>query len=275
MKPTPNPTARIHRARLTLPMLAALLPAILALAGCTWRTEHKVETVHKIDAHIVLDIRQIKEEATTIEDYVRPNGDQPNGGQGETQQAVPAGDKTSYLETELALRRLAARGDGSWLSFTPAAHAQPMQAADAPVGKDDERKAIEGRKARAKQIEEALNKSVLGENNRGYVEALLPKDADKDARAAAEALAKAENADRRTVYRAVAQRQEGGAAVLPAVEAVFAEAIREQLKKGQMFQAPKEEQAFETFKQSAFGKAHPDAKPGGWVRKAIDPPKKN
>ena len=54
----------------------------------------------------------------------------------------------------------------------------------------------------------------------------------------------------------------------------YASVIREQMKRGQTFQVPTDERFLEEFRQSEVGKAHADAKPGSWVKKAIDPPKR-
>jgi uncharacterized protein YdbL (DUF1318 family) len=267
MQTTPRSIPRLRR---------VLSPAVvvIAIAGalaCTWRTEHKVETVHKIDAHIVLDIRQIKEEASQIEDYVRDEDATPPP-------PIPAGDKSSALQpTELALRRVATQPERGWFTFTSAAYAQPVAAEEKlpPVTAADQHKAVEGRKARVKKIEAVLDSGRLGENEHGYLELLIPKDADKAVRQPLEELAKDENKDRNTIYRGIAQRQEDADKALPTVEMVYAGAIREQMKKGQTFQVPKDERFFEEFQKSDLGKAHPGVKRGQWVKKAIDPPKKD
>ncbi len=49
----------------------------LLLVGCPIRTEHKVETTHKIEAHIVIDIRKVQEQAGQIESEIRAEGEVP------------------------------------------------------------------------------------------------------------------------------------------------------------------------------------------------------
>ena len=253
-------------ARIPWTLRGLILLALLAPTACVWRTEHKIETVSKIDAHIVLDIRQIKEEAAQIEGYVRDENKQPQPA------ATPAVKPSSWAHTESALRQMLESARGGWLRFSPNACATP---ALPEVSKEDESKAIEARKARVKEIGKALDAGHLGENDHGYVEALLPKDfPDKDLRAAMDALAKQENADRRTIYIALTRRQGKGADALPAIEMVYAGAIRERLKKGQTYQAPRDLRFFEEYQKTKLGQASPDAKPGQWIRKPIDPPKK-
>jgi uncharacterized protein YdbL (DUF1318 family) len=263
---TPNPfhrpsnrlSGRLHAAG------AVALTAVLAAASCTWRTEHKIETVSKIDAHIVLDIRQIQDQAAQNEAYVRK--DEP------TTTTKAAGEPTSYLASEAALRRMA-QGGGSW--FFAAAHAQPERAESGAASADDNKKALEGRKERFKKLDDALTKGLIGENEQGFVEVRMPKDApDKELRASAAKLAEDENADRKTIYRYIAQDQHLGADGAKKVGEVYAAEIRKQLKKGQEYQAPRDPKLFADFQQTALGKAHPDAKPGDWIKKTIEPEKK-
>lgn len=234
------------------------------LAACTWRTEHKVETVHKIDAHIVLDIRQIEAEASEVEDYVRGD-DEPTSVTAEEQ-------PTSWNWNPPAPATPTDYPWWAWLSFSPAAHAGAPEL-EVEVGKvtaTDADEAKKRRKARGKKIDAELKAHHLGENDRGYVEVRLPKDhEDKELRRKLIELAKEENTDRKTIHVEIAQRQDGNLRdVLPTVEKIFAKSIRtKQLKKGHLFQAPRDKKDFETFKKGELGKKYKDAKPGAWLEK--------
>lgn len=225
--------------------LSALAGGVL-LGACVFRTEHKVETTHKIDAHIVLDIRQVNADLASTEDYVR--GD----------------DATTSTQPTSMLRRAPREYDVASLDiaglFVSRAHAAEG------VSDADRQKALDARKARNARIDAALTKKVLGENYKGYVEPTVDKKhADYEA---LKQLADQENKDRRTIYLAIAQNAGGNESNLPQIEASSALTIREKsLKKGQLFQAPKDKKAFDEFAASDFGKGYPGAKPEAWLEK--------
>lgn len=234
----------------------------LLLVACVWRTQHKVETVHKIDAHIVLDIRQIRQEGAAVENYVRGNTDQPPAlnGAGDTSTPPPTATETDKpvsraMQPGLSLMLAALDPSGSaWAADEPQITAEQRQAA------------IERRRERAPKVEEGLKHATLGENDRGYLTVL--ESATGDERKDLEALAKAENADRKLINRAQAQKiSSDDPNKLMLVEVVSAEQIRAVLKPGQMFQAPRDKEFFEDFQKSDLGKQYPDAKPGQWLKK--------
>lgn len=251
-------TQRWIKSWVQLALVAALVGG---LAACVWRTEHRVETIHKIDAHIVLDIRQIREEAQEVESYVR----------GDEAPAAEEGQPTSWLVSEPRERMVVQAafwpGALSWLD--PATTAQ---AADGKtISAEDEKKAKDARRKRAKAVAEGLTKGYLGENDHGYIDVQLPKDVkDKDQKALrkkAVELAKEENRDRRTIYLAIAQNRGWDEKKLATIEVIFAEEIRENLKKGQHFQAPRDKEFFKAFEESKLGKKYSKVKPGQWLKK--------
>ncbi|MCL5269080.1 MAG: YdbL family protein [bacterium] len=279
-----------------LPVLAVAAAAAVAAASCVWRTEHKIETVSKIDAHIVIDIRQLKAEANQVEDYVR-GGDAPAGGAsaGEAPAGtVHPGDAASSPTTRLldgarsvesasaapsvavvhplaaarsaALARLDNRRPWwAMLSFATVARAAEPDGRSGASALDDDaaKKAAESRRARAKAVDEALTRGYVGENDRGYLTVLIDAR-DKDHYKPSQDLARDENADRKIIYEAIARDKK---LTDPApVESVFAATIREKLKKGQPFQAPRDKEAFKAFTDSKLGKRYPDAKPGQWLK---------
>ncbi len=244
--------------------LATLMAGALLLAACTWRTEHKVETVHRIDAHIVLDIRQIQQEASEVEGYVRGDDDPTSLTAGEQPTSWNWNPPASATPTDYPW--------WAWLSFSPGARANApeLEVEVGEVTADDANQAKERRKERGKRIEAELQAHHLGENDRGYVEVRLPKDhEDKELSRKLIELAKEENKDRKTIHVEIAQRQGGELRdVLPAVEKIFAKSIRDKkLKKGHLFQAPRDKKDFETFKKGELGKKYKDAKPGAWLEK--------
>ncbi len=238
--------------------LGVLALIVSAMAACVWRTEHKIETVSRIDAHIILDIRQLKEEASQVENYVRgddvdkvvTNGDVVPAGD-----APAAGKPVSSLRHPYYLQPVAHR---SWFGLLdPATAAQADEAA--PAG--DVEKAKEARRGRAKQIEEGLSKAQLGENDSGYLDLLT---ADKELRKPWHDVVRDENRDRKAIYDSMAQEKKS---TLAAIEMIFAEIIREKLRPGQPFQAPRNREVFAAFLETALGRKYPEAKPGAWLVK--------
>ena len=247
-----------QRIMMTLAGLALLASGLLTTAACVWRTEHKVETVHRIDAHIVLDIRQIKDEADAIEDYVNEG---VNGGaaseEGPISFAVPGGQAA-------AVQLCAAGSSWAWLDPSTAAWAA---SAEAKITEEQVKDATERRRKRAGKINDLRKKRTLGENDHGYVALLTTKGISQDTVKAAKSLLKAENKDRTVIYLALVQKQGGTSKQLPQVEVIYAQSIREKLAGGQKFRVPRDKKAFQSFKRSKLGKRFADAKPGQWVVK--------
>ena len=78
--------------------------------------------------------------------------------------------------------------------------------------------ALESRKDRFEELRQLKASGVVGENNRGYVEALLND-------AAAKTLVDAENQDRKTIYQTIEQ-QNNLTDALGTIEKVFADVQR-------------------------------------------------
>lgn len=230
-----------------------LTGGLLSMAACTWRTEHKVETVHKIDAHIVLDIRQIKEEADAIEEYVNEGVEDDSG---PVSLVGPGG-----LQPQV---QLCSGSAWSWLDPTTHAWAADNEH---KVSEKEVKDATERRRKRADEVNDLRKKQIAGENDHGYLELLDEKKLSGDAKSEIKSLLKDENDDRTTIYLALVQKQGGTSKQLPQVEVIYAQSIREKLDKGQQFRVPREKKAFEKFKDSKLGKRFSDAKPGDWVTK--------
>lgn len=88
--------------------------------------------------------------------------------------------------------------------------------------------ALENRRARFETLRQYKAQGSIGENNRGYVEALT-EDAE------AQALAKAENADRKVIYQAIAD-QNGLTDAIATIESVFAQVQRDKAATGDKIQ---------------------------------------
>ncbi|MBF0485840.1 MAG: DUF1318 domain-containing protein [Candidatus Omnitrophica bacterium] len=89
--------------------------------------------------------------------------------------------------------------------------------------------ALENRKARFPQLKALKAEGVLGENNRGYVEAL-------GGGADAKSLAAAENTDRKFIYQTIVEQNNLDAGALSTVEGVFAGVQRDKASSGEKIQ---------------------------------------
>jgi uncharacterized protein YdbL (DUF1318 family) len=171
--------------------------ASLFLLGCYMKTEHKIE------AHITIDIRELKETATQIEDMVRAKK-----AKGQSLFILPWKVDAAYAEMQIKF-------------MTP-----------------DVEKAITNRGARLDRLEELMKKGCIGENNSGYVEYRPCPDCEKDAALIGEAKKniKDENIDRRTIYQTIVEQNNLGADKLCVVEKVFSETQRKNAPQGSYIQ---------------------------------------
>lgn len=95
----------------------------------------------------------------------------------------------------------------------------------------DVKAALEARKDRFSQLKELKAKGLVGENNRGYVQAF-------GGGADVTALVNAENADRKAIYEAIVEQNELGGRALVTVESVFAGVQRDKAEPGEKIQSP-------------------------------------
>lgn len=89
--------------------------------------------------------------------------------------------------------------------------------------------ALDGRKARFADLKALKTQGIVGENNRGYVQAL-------GGGAEVKALVAAENKDRKLVYEAIVEQNKLGAAALSTVEGTFARVQRDKAEPGEKVQ---------------------------------------
>lgn len=233
-----------------------------AAAACL-RTHHEVETYHKIDAHIVVDIRQIQEEAAQTENYVRGTDAAGSPNTGETDTNPPTSRAVPTPQTR--------RTWLSWLDPAATACAQESAVRDEEASENTrtkiEKDAIERRRQRAETVENALKRGWVGETHHGYLELLLETTEDnRQRREKLQALVKAENHDRRIIYQEIARRKDWDQSRVPLIEVIFAHQIRQKLQEGMWFQVPKDEKRFQDFRRTKLGRKYPDAAPGQWLR---------
>lgn len=227
--------------------LALLAAASLVAVGCV------ITTHHTIDAHVTVDIRHIDEQAEDIVSYV--TGESDSLPQAATKPApdapAPETQKTSWLKK--ALRSLS-----------------PIQTAYAAELKESSPKVKEladKMRSRNAEIQALKAKGYVGENNRGYLD-LLPSDDLKDPakKNDVQKVVAGDNADRKALYREIADLNKDQGVTLSVVERIFAEKWRGQARPGERIQTPPQGPEFEAFQKSALGKKlGADVKPGTWV----------
>ena len=169
--------------------------------GCYMKTEHK------ITAHITIDVRQMKEAASSIEDMV--SGSPP---QKEPSRAKP----------------------NSRLWFSPSeAYAQTTQL---KYLTEEIKEAIERRKSRYPQIEELLDEGSIGENNQGLLEIRQKTQifSDKELKN----IVSEENNDRMFIYRSIQEQNNLPKEALKDIQNTFAKERQGRVEEGGWIQLP-------------------------------------
>lgn len=90
-------------------------------------------------------------------------------------------------------------------------------------------RAFSGRQSRYSQLQELKSQNKIGEGNRGYLKSFSSEEPS---------ILKAENADRKTIYKAIVDQNGLGASGMAQVEAVFAEVQRDKARPGDRVQLP-------------------------------------
>lgn len=222
--------------------IAAFATALSLIAiGCV------ITTKHQIDAHITLDIRHIQQQADNVLDYIEGKTDE-----------LPVAPAGKAPETQSRWERLR-----DLLAPIHAVYAAELKEAATPRVKDLADKMRE----RQPKIEDLKRQKALGEDNRGYL-AVRDSEAlsDPAKKNEAQQLVAAENADRKSLYREIAQQNADQGATLTTIERVFAQRRLERAKSGEVFQLPPAGADFDKFKASPAGQKLGDAcKPEAWV----------
>ena len=185
----------VERSALWTAVLACVV-GVVGSSSCRATVAGDPDRPIKIEAHITLDVRQVKEAATSIEEMVS---------------GAPA-KKTSWALDLLEARAWAAEPELKVV--TPAVQA-----------------AIDARRARYDQLKGLKGQGTLGEDNQGHVAVLNPDPAAED-------LAKAENADREVIYKAIVEQNKLGHDAIGTIRTTFGEVQREKASAGEKIQTP-------------------------------------
>lgn len=216
----------------------------LGTLSCVIRTEHKIE------AHVVVDIRYVKTQADDMYDFLSGDSDLAD------LDTEDAGEEHSSLLPELLRPSSLAR----LFSFSTPAHAASSGITD------DQKKILIRMKARFADLLKYKGMACVGERNNAQLIYRACDACKKDAKlkAKVDKIIKDENADRKALYVSIAKAQGGGAADAPKIQKVWAEKFRKEAKKGHWIQMPASGKELEQFKKTPQGKKMKDAKPNEW-----------
>jgi len=211
---------------------------VVVLAGCTIRTEHRIE------AHITLDIRHVQEQADDVLDYIE--------GKSDTLEGFEKPKSTGWLWHTLECL-------------------DPFEKAYAAEMKTDSTKVKEIASALRKNndaIAKLKKDGCLRETNRGYVE-LRDCDAlkDADAKNKAQKLVEDENTGRKALYNEIARLNKDEGLTVSKVEQIYAAGRVKRGSSGEEYQLPPAGELLDDVKKSDVGKKLGDkCKPEAWVK---------
>ena len=172
---------------------------LLGITACRAIVAGDPDRPIRIEAHITLDIRQIKETATSIEDMVS----------GKT--ALPKEKRSSLIE--------------EWLVPTAWAEGPQLKYRTPEV-----EKALQARTQRYDSLQQFKSKGLIGENREGYVTAF-------GSNAAAASLVSVENQDRKTIYQTIVSQNGLAASAISTIQETFAQVKREKAVSGEKIQS--------------------------------------
>ena len=173
---------------------------MLGLTACRATVAGDPNRPIKIEAHITVDVRQVKETATSIEDMVS----------GTSSKASPK--NSSRLE--------------DWI--IPSAWADALQL---KFMTPQVQKAVDSRRDRFDQLKAAKAQGFVGEDNQGHVVAL---GGGPDT----QSLIETENKDREIIYRTIVEQNQLAPDAIGTIRSTFAEVQREKAESGEKVQLP-------------------------------------
>ncbi len=178
----------------------ALLFGPLGLAACRATVAGDPDRPIKIEAHITIDVREVKETARSIEDIV--SGQAP----------MPAQKPRSRLTDGFVSVAWAAAPELK--TITP-----------------EVQKALDARRDRFGSLKSAKAQGFVGEDNQGHVAAL-------GGGVELQVLVQSENGDRDLIYQAIIQQNNLPPDAIGTIRTAFAEVQREKAEAGEKIQFP-------------------------------------
>ncbi len=172
----------------------------LGITGCRATLAGDPDRPIKIEAHITLDVRQVKETAGSIEDMVSGKA------------AKTAQKPVSRL--------------GEWL--VPSVWAEGAQL---KFMTPEVERALESRKSRFDTLKSYKGQGFVGEDNQGHAAAL-------GGGPEVQAIVSAENQDRETIYKTIVEQNGLPADSIQVIRSAFGEEQRERASAGEKIQLP-------------------------------------
>lgn len=173
---------------------------LLTVTACRATVAGDPDRPIKIEAHITLDIRQVKETATSIEEIV--SGQAPMPQQKPRSQVTDGFNSVAWAETPQ-------------LKYTT----------------PEVQSALDSRRDRFSRLKEFKGKGLVGEDKEGHVKAFSD---DSDLKA----LVDGENRDRETIYKTIVEQNGLAPEAINTIRATFAEVQREKAESGEKIQLP-------------------------------------
>ena len=205
-------------------MMASL--TLLGLTACRATVAGDPDRPIKIEAHITIDVRQIKEEAHSIEDMV--SGKAP----------VAAQKPRSRLGDGMASSMLLSRNvppvggaSSTFLSRDVPQRGASLAWAQESTLSPEVQAAVNARRDRFAQLKSYKTKGWVGEDKEGTIAAL-------GGGAEVQAFVEAENRDRETIYRAKLKEKNLPAEAIATIRAAFAQEQRDRAEPGEKIQLP-------------------------------------
>lgn len=189
--------------------LILLLCLGLGFAACTVKAVGDPEKPITIKAHIVVDIREMKNTATGIEDMIAEEA--------VTQASAVQSAKPTVLS-------LAGKWFGPRIAYAAGGY-------DLKEVTPDIQLALEGRKNRYRDLMTYKAVGKVGEDNEGHVKDFSGEKKVQD-------IVIGENADREVIYKAIVKQNGLPRNAIHTVRSVFAEVQRNKLNPGEKMQMP-------------------------------------
>lgn len=188
------------RSRFPLYWIGMGCVGLVSAAGCRATVAGDPDRPIKIEAHVTIDIRQVKEAANSIEDQV--SGKAPRSAQ----------KPSSRL----------------WEGLSPSAWAETPQL---KFTTPEIQKAIDARRDRFDQLKADKKQGLVGEDKEGHV-SVLGGGSD------VQSLVDDENRDRETIYRAIVEQNSLPPDAIATIRQTFAEVQRGRADSGEKVQLP-------------------------------------
>ncbi|MBM3253739.1 MAG: DUF1318 domain-containing protein [Candidatus Omnitrophica bacterium] len=222
-----------------------LFTGIFIVTGCRVETVGDPNRPIKIEAHITIDIRQVKETVSSIEDMVsgkQPAKAEPDKNSKNLAPLEKTCNKTNNRDVNtvdrslfgsIQLERRFVRNFGIFDRFNNILSVIRKNFLTGLIeyayAQDEVQAAIESRKARYQTIKDYKRQGLIGENNKGYLIAFSEDSAVKN-------LVEQENKDRLIIYKSIVEQKGYPRDAISQIEDVSAQEQRDRAESGEKIQ---------------------------------------